>query len=161
MEPDVRGAQARVDDAHLTLRSDEIAFATADHLREERARLSARFARIFEVDPQAQVLRRLSAALRRHNVLFLSTQNGAVAPAATGSGARNEFEDVHLTIELRGSYRGVLMVVDELARDCELARVDSASLHRAGDGLNAHLSIALLRLAAAPPHGATPLRGKS
>jgi hypothetical protein len=158
IEPDVRAAQERVEDARLTLRSDAIAFANAERLRAERSRLSARFARTFEIDPQAQILRRLSAALQRHGVTFTSTQNGAVVPAAT-SGARTEFEDVRLSLELRGSYRGVLMVMDELARDCELARVDSASLHRAGDGLSARLAIALLRPAAVTPRTAAASGG--
>ncbi len=158
IEPDVRAARERVEDARLTLRSDAIAFANAERLRAERSQLSARFARAFEIDPQAQILRRLSVALQRHGVTFSSTQNGAVAPAAT-TGTRAEFEDVRLSLELRGSYRGVLMVMDELARDCELARVDSASLHRAGNGLNAHLAIALLRPAAGTQRAAAASGG--
>jgi hypothetical protein len=145
IEPDVRALQSRVDDARLTLRSDEVAFGGAARLRGERSRLAIRFASAFAIDPQAQILRRLAAALRRHGVLFSSTQNGAVTPEPSAAGVHPEFEDVHLTLELHGSYRGVLLVVDELARDCELARVESASLHRAGNALNAHLSVALLR----------------
>jgi hypothetical protein len=145
IEPDVRLAQSRVEDARSTLGSDAVAFGGEARLRVERATLARRFAEDFRVDPQAQILRRLSEAMRRHGVRFSSTQDGAVTQPEAGPGARQEFEDVHLTLELQGSYRGVLMVVDELARDCELARVESASLHRAGDGLNAHLSIALLR----------------
>ncbi len=158
LEPDVRSEQAKVDEARLTLASDQVAFANEGRLRTKREQLSARFAHVFEVDPQAQILSRLSGALRRHGVTFTSTQNGTPVQSAPHA-TRDDFEDVRLTLELHGSYRGVLMVVDELARDCELARVDSASLHRAGDALNAHLAIALLRPIAAGSRAPSPAHG--
>jgi hypothetical protein len=144
-EPDVRAARSRVDDAEVVLRSDEVAFASAARLRSERDRLSAEFAHSFAVDPQADVLRRLASALRRHGVAFSSTANASTVPVKSPGAAAAEFEDVNLSLELRGSYRGVLMVVDELSRDCELARVDGASLHRSGSELDAHVTLALLR----------------
>ncbi len=150
LEPDVRAARERVDDARLTLRSDQVAFADAGRIEGERARLTHRFARTFAIDPQARVLHGLSATLARHRVTFSSTRNGALATPSTVG--QREFEDVGLTVDVRGDYRGVLHVVDELARACELTRIDSASLHRAGDALNAHLTIALLR----PASGARP-----
>jgi hypothetical protein len=147
-QPDVGDARARIQDATLTLRSDEIAFASLAGMRSERARLLQRYGLAFKVDPEAQVMRELAAAVRRHGVTFASTQaTAAVRSPDSPSGRRSEFEDVHLNLELQGTYRSVLLVIDELPRDCELARVESATLHRTGRELGAEVSLAVLRLA--------------
>jgi hypothetical protein len=147
-QPDIADTRARIQDATLTLRSDEVAFASLAKTRSERATLLQRYGLAFRIDPEAQVMRELAAAVRRHGVTFASTQATAtVRSPDSPSGRRSEFEDVHLNLELQGTYRSVLLVIDELPRDCELARVESATLHRIGRELGAEVSLAVLRFA--------------
>lgn len=150
-EPAISDAQLRLRSAELTLRSDEVTFAAMAQLRAEERRLRIRFGREFGIDPQARTLRALALVTRRHHLDFSSSQSAPGMPE--GRAKPNEFEDVHLNLELRGRYRDALAAIDELTRDCQIVRVESATLHRSAETLVLDLSIAILRWNASPSSG--------
>ncbi len=148
-EPHVEGLQLRLADAETTLRSDEIAFAEAPHVRAERDALARRYRSLFAEHPQAVFLRELGKLVRKHGVRIVST---VVAGEARDT-AHNDgiFAATHVDLELNGRYAPLLATVDELSQGLEIVRVDAPTLKRDGDGPNLQANVPVTIFGITPP----------
>jgi Tfp pilus assembly protein PilO len=142
--PVAGGLQQRIDDAQATLRSDEVAFSEAPHVRDERDALGRRYAALFAQNPEAVFLRELSADVHASGVTLLST---SVTQDASGSKAGSTpnalLAPTRMQIELRGSYRRVLSAVAELSLGSEIVNVAAPSLRRDGDAVIASIPVTI------------------
>jgi hypothetical protein len=145
-QPMVGDAANRVGDARAQLQSDRIAFATRASLERERSRLRRRYASTQAGYGESDFVRRLSVLSRKRRVRVISAE---VAPPNSAEVARKQepaaLEAVNLRLELQGSYRGLLLAIDDLSRESDLVRVDSPSLRATGLEVDASVPIILLR----------------
>jgi hypothetical protein len=148
LEPGVDAARARLDDARARLRSDAIVLAARPHFLAERRRLSRRYGAVVTGATESDVLRALADASKRFGIEFVSgnvTTASAPLVFSSHSTVRPEFDEVRLAVELRGSYRGLLLAIDALTRNAEMTRVDGISLRGNGQSLDASIPLTLLR----------------
>jgi Tfp pilus assembly protein PilO len=153
--PDVDAASLRLDQASLQLNSDSSAFYQLGLLRAQRDQLSKRYARLFEQNPEAVFLRSLASDVARHGLTLVSTaesQDTHGVPQPQGSTATEKFGDkTTLTIEMRGSYRNLLAAIGELSIGSEIVRVDSPTLRREGDAIDAVVPVSIYEPTAHAP----------
>jgi len=145
-QPIVEASAIRVDDARARLESEHVAFATRARLEHERDRLRVRFASVATGHEEGNLLRRLATVTRARGVRILSAD---VAPASIPDARRPRdpaaLDGVGARIELEGSYRALLLAIDELGRTSDLLRIEPPSLHTSGSRLGATVQLMLLR----------------
>jgi Tfp pilus assembly protein PilO len=148
-EPQIDEANARVEDARSQLRSSEVLIAAVPRLRAERDRLRRRYEPVFEENPEAVFLRDLASVVRRHGDNVVSSSTGHTpSDSRTASGL---FDHVALTLELRGTYRGLLAAIVDLSRGNEIVSVAAPSFRRDGRTLVASVPIEIFE-----PSGSAP-----
>jgi hypothetical protein len=147
LEPGVDAARARLDEARSRLRSDALVFAARPRLIAERQRLLPRYGASADGATESQLLRILATASKRFGVEFVSGSVAASAPLDSRQPypGQADFDELRLAVELRGSYRGLLMTIDDVTRNADLIRVDGASLRTNGPSIDAAIPITLLR----------------
>jgi len=145
-QPMLGAAADRLGDARARLQSDRIAFSTKAPLERERERLRRRYfsaqAGLGEVD----MLRKLAGLTWRRRVRVVSAE---VAPPNPAEIVRNPdpsaLEAVNLRLELQGSYRELLLAIDDLSKELDLVHVDAPTLRAIGSEIDASVPIVLLR----------------
>ena len=139
LEPSVDAARARLEDSTARLRSDAIVLAARPHFLAERRRLSQHYGALAAGATESDLLRSFAAASKRFGVEFVSGNLTAAIPAlAPGSRSanRSEFDELRLAVQLRGSYRSLLLAIDDVARNAQLIRIDGASLRGTGRSIS-------------------------
>ena len=114
-QPMVDAAIIRLEDAQARLQSDGVAFATKAGLERERGRLR-RYATAAAGRGEADLLRRLSVVTQKHHVRVLSADVAPPSSRPADSQTREPaaLEGTAARIEMTGSYRALLLAIDDL-----------------------------------------------
>lgn len=139
--PQIDAIQTRIDDGRSELRSDETAFSQANVLRAERARLADRYATLLAQNPEAVFVRELATTVKRHRVALLGTNVTQDAATNDADGANVPFSRTRVSIEMRGTYRGLLATIADLSTGSEIVEVREPNLHRDGDAIAATVPV--------------------
>jgi hypothetical protein len=144
-EPSIGALDTQLDDAESELRSDDVAFSEIPRLRAERAELASRYDEPFRRSEDAAFLGAVAAAVKRHDVVLLSTTVAADEPAATETvDRRPHFRRTSLSLELHGSYSHLLATIADLSGAADIARVGIAALRRDGAAITASIPVTLV-----------------
>jgi hypothetical protein len=145
-QPIVDASAGRIEDARARLQSERVAFATQAGLERERDRLRGRFASAAAGHEEGDLLRRLAAVTRARGVRLVSAD---FAPSGTSDKRKPHdparLDGVGARLELEGSYRSLLLTIDELGRTSDLIRIEPPSLRASGSRLAATVELMLLR----------------
>jgi hypothetical protein len=146
-QPMVDAAMTRLEDARARLQSDRVAFATKAGLERERDRLRRRYASAAAGRGEADLLRRLSLVAQKHHVRVLSADVAPPSSRPEGSQTHEPaaLESTAARIEMSGSYRALLLAIDDLARGSDLVRIEQPSLRAAASAIDASIPVVILR----------------
>ena len=157
--PTIDALHARIDDGQNELRSDEIALSQVPALRAERTTLGERYASLFAQNPEAVFVRELATTVHRHHVALLSTSVVQDSASAPSDGPTLPFVRTRVSIEMRGTYRALLVTISDLSTGSEIVEVLEPSLHRDGAAVIASVPAIIYepqRAKSTISNGATP-----
>jgi Tfp pilus assembly protein PilO len=142
-QPQIASLETRLDNDQSALRSEEVAFAETPRLRSERERLARRYGTLLGANPEAIFLRELAWNIRRHGVTLQSSAASQDRPVPGLRAPAALLGQTQLSIELRGSYRGLLAAVGELSHGSEIVGVNTPALRRDGDAVVATIPLTI------------------
>lgn len=146
LQPDVTLAMQRLDQDRGRLHSDEVVFATQATIERERTRLLSRHRSIADGEAQSDLMHKLALLARRHSIRVMAIDAATIATSPLQHrGPDGNLDQLRLRIEMRGSYRGLLATIDELARISDAVRIEAPSLHWDGTALGASVPLFILR----------------
>lgn len=149
--PRIAAAERRLDDDVAQLASDEIAIGETAAMRASRDVLARRYAALFAKSPQAVFVRDLGKTALRSGVTIVGTTATHDPEADAARAPGSVLRGTTMTVELAGSYRGVLAAIADLSLGSEVVRVDAPTLRRRDGGVDATIPITLFE-----PAGGTP-----
>jgi hypothetical protein len=141
--PRVEALRFRIEDAETSLRSAEIAASEMPRLRAERDILATRYARVLSQNADAVFLRELVAAARRGGTALVTTSLSRSANASQDGSHSGLLMQTRGTVELRGAYRNVLVVIAELSSGADIVAVDPPSVRRDGRSVVASVPVTI------------------
>ncbi len=148
-EPDVKSAARRLDEARARERSDAIVLGSRGFLEHERLRLLARHRSVVDGSAQFRFIHTLAATARRHDVRVLSVDvTTRAVPIPNGRRVAANLAELGLQLHLRGAYRNLLTMLDDLGRAADSVSIEMPSLR--GDGSNVEASIPVVLRQANP-----------
>jgi hypothetical protein len=139
----VDAMQYRIDDAEAALRSGEVAASEMGHLRDERDALASRYARRLNSNAQAIFLRELIALVQARDVTLVATSLSRAKPTRGNADGPELLTPTHVTLELRGTYRNLLLLIAALSTGSEIVAVEPPDMRRDGTAVMASVPVTI------------------
>ena len=130
----------RATDDRATLASDRVAFSEQAHLQAKRTLLRDRLRAMLRDDAEAQLIRELGRIAHRRHVWI--EEAATLARAQTHLLAESTGE--RLTLRLRGTYRDLLLSLDDLSLGPAVVDVDTPTISKQGGQLEASIPVTLV-----------------
>ena len=141
-EPRVESLRYHIADTEAALRSVEVAQSEMPQLREERDALAMRYAHFVTQNSEAVFLHDVANIVRVRRLRLLTTSMARASNAKTNRGA-SAYLETHVTLEMRGAYRNVLLAIGDLSTGSAIVAVEAPNLHRDGDAVVASVPVVI------------------